>query len=703
MNIHVALRERATLTAFILVAGLLFSVFVVGPNVVNPFNTSWLTEDASTHHLCWRFLRGQSLLTFPLGWSHLLGFPLGQPIAHFDCGFFYATLLWPFRNFLPEDLQYIGVLFVLHSVLQLYFGYKISLYLSGGDRLVGVLGGLLFMTAPSFVWRAHGHFALSGQWLILAALYEYLRSSIDTSRRTVVAVSAISFVAAGINPYLTVMVLMVAGAISVKYLSLGKSGFTAACAVLIIPALFTGFSLLLFGYLQLDGQTGYTSDGYRFYSMNLFAPFDPFDYRSILLSKIEAPYGQYEGYNYLGLGVILLFVVSLLYAPSILSYIFRKQAVGLWMLVAASIVLALSAKAVAGTTVIYDLKLPPSVEAALNTFRASGRLFWPAAYVLLAASIGGAVYAFKSWAPVVISAALFIQFMDLNGLYESIRNKYRVARPAPFTKDPEWQAIGKSHRHLIVLPAWQCNSHDSPGGVMGFFPFGLLAAKYGMTINSYYVGRYSKTQLDFFCRTQPQTIFTEGLKNQTAYVFSDASKLRGLDLKRHFCRYITGFPVCSQETGKSGLDSSIVEAIAKTEKSVSLEGARSASFDGPKIPPQWFALGWSFAESWGRWTDGQSAVLALTVDGSVREIRLTVFPYGPMQRVSISMQDEMIRTLTLTEKAVVSIPINPTGDANNFLRIRLELPDAISPAELEQSKDTRKLGLGLMQIEILAK
>ena len=151
-------------------AGSAFAVYVVGYRVINPFDTSWLSGDAAHSHLGWAYFRHEPLLSFPLGWSRALGYPLGERIAWLDCMPFLALLLWPFRNVLPWDFQYLGLIFAFNCILQLYFGYRISWHLTGRSRSIAIAGALLFLVAPPFIFRSGGHFVLTSHWLILAAL-----------------------------------------------------------------------------------------------------------------------------------------------------------------------------------------------------------------------------------------------------------------------------------------------------------------------------------------------------------------------------------------------------------------------------------------------------------------------------------------------------------------------------------------------------
>ena len=296
------------------------------------------------------------------------------------------------------------------------------------------------------------------------------------------------------------------------------------------------------------------------------------------------------------------------------------------------------------------------------------------------------------------TAMLIVQFADLNGLYESIRSHYKSVSSDAFTDAPEWQAIGRNHRHLVVIPAWQCNPAESPGGLQGYWIFGKMAAKHLMTINSFYAGRYSPTQLARSCDKEPKEIAQDGLQDDSAYVFARAALVVGLNTRDHFCRALDGLIVCSRQPGESGLDKSIVEAIPLLNGNIRPgDSTGSANL---------FRSGWSVLEPWGRWTDGNEASIAIRLGDDVKRpiIDLTLQPFAPhehAQRVTVIVDGKQITSQTLTATAVVSIPIlDLDSERHRTIAITLVLPDAISPEQAGLSADTRKLGVGLLEISL---
>jgi hypothetical protein len=127
---------------------------------------------------------------------------------------------------------------------------------------------------------------------------------------------------------------------------------------------------------------------------------------------------------------------------------------------------------------------------------------------------------------------------DTRSLYNFIQARWNSTSAHSFTDGADWQTLGRSHAHLIVEPPWQCNDANTPGGRNSFWTFGILAAKLNMTINSFFAGRLSSQQLDYFCRRQPSQIARDGLESNTAYVFSTANQVVSLSLGSHYCRLV---------------------------------------------------------------------------------------------------------------------------------------------------------------------
>jgi len=116
--------------------------------------------------------------------------------------------------------------------------------------------------------------------------------------------------------------------------------------------------------------------------------------------------------------------------------------------------------------------------------------------------------------------------------------------------------------------------------------------------------------------------------------------------------------------------------------------------------------GWSSAESWGTWSNGEEARLAFRLTSIPHDpLRLELNLRGfvtkarPRQRVVVEVNGVAVDTWEMehpggTEKRNIRIPKLPK-DENQMIEIRFQLPDAVSPAELKISPDPRELAIGV--------
>lgn len=706
------LRRLAAGVAFA-ATGIAFAIYVVGPRVLNPFDVSWLKGDPATGYLGWAFFRLEDHLSLPLGWTSSLGYPLGEPIAYLDAMPLVAAVLWPFRQILPTAFQYLGAWFALCVILQFYFGYRISRRLTGGHRLTGILGGLLFMMAPPFIWRASEHFALTSHWLILAAFDFYFAAGKRISRGQAAAAILLCFIAGGINPYITAMVLLVLAAAYLRWVIAAENEADRNTASRVaFAAIGIGFSImaavaafLLFGFLR-PGDAGYAGAGYKIYSMNLLAPFDPLLFPGLLWDALPVLSSeQSEGYNYLGLGVIVLGLAALAFQPLILKPLFQRDAIPGWLIFAVALLLALSLKASAGSIVLYDLAVPDSALNALRAFRASGRLFWPAFYLILCCVIAASYAAFGGKARTALLLALLVQFFDLRTMHIGIREGWSAASAAAFTDGQDWQAAVRSHRHLVVVPPWQCGP-GSPGGFPGYWTFGKLAARHGMTINSFYAGRNSPKQLAYFCGAQLADIESNGFRADTAYVYNSLKSIGATNTRDHFCRSLDGVVLCSLVSGKKGIGPGIADDIA----ALPADGVLSFRAADDSARP-FLGDGWSTSEPWGRWTDGATASLVMRVKDNVRGAELTFslkpfVPPGRVSRVELTANGRNIANWSFDAGGERDIAVHLPADAigaGGVVTLRFHLPDADYPQEFGLPRDDRKLALGLTGLRVTQK
>ena len=716
MNLKITNRipDRTKIEIFLITLSIVFGILntylLVGWSVINPLNLDWLTSDSATHYLGWAFLRQESVWSFPPTWAENLGYPLGISVSYLDSIPLVAVLLKPFSQLLPEEFQYLGLYLIFSSILQIYFGLKLCRIVCKGDLFFNILGASILLISPIFTARFTGHTALTSHWLILASLYYYFLNS-KTVTQKIIPSLIILILAGGVHPYLALMCLLITFATCLSLKLYKQVTFKGAIGLAIVAIVTLAVSFILFGFL-LIGDTGeYHSGVYGFYSMNLLAPLDPQNLGLFIKDLPHATEGQYEGYNYLGLGVILLLFFVIARYPQEIFKLKTRKIIPLLVLFLISLALAVSSKITIGSIVIINIGLPDQIVKLLSIFRSSGRLFWPGFYLLTIAAI---VMVFKNFSPrhrkILLFLALIVQLFDLNFFRSLIRTQYQAKFSSPL-KSEQWQALEKEHKHLVVIPAWQCEPEKTPGGRDAFWIFGRLAAQQKLTINSLYAARISKENINYYCQEMPSQLQKGKLDRSTAYIFSDrfVKSLLQNKIESHYCQKLDGFNLCRVSDRLSGFTEEIIDSgIANYRLGTEMSFRRA---NGISDALKYQAFGWSSPENAGTWTNGKEASLVLKIDSIPSknlELIGDVIPFVSdqhyQQHIDIFVNQIFVGSWTfrygeIDQLPKVLIPKEIVSEKQIF-KITFRLKDAKSPAELNINPDTRLLGIFVKKIRI---
>ncbi len=197
------------------------------------------------------------------------------------------------------------------------------------------------MTAPPFIWRATGQFPAResladprGIRFLSVVRKKHLASADGPPVRCCVSSRAAS------NPYIAAMALLVLLAAYLRWLIAADTESQQSSSARILLAAggaglslgLTVVALVIFGFLR-PGEGGYAGAGYKIYSMNLLAPINPWEFPGLLWGELPAATKeQYEGYNYLGLGIIGLGLAALVWRPSVSKGLFGRAAIAGWLI-----------------------------------------------------------------------------------------------------------------------------------------------------------------------------------------------------------------------------------------------------------------------------------------------------------------------------------------------------------------------------------
>lgn len=428
--------------------GLFLFLWRFDPAVVAPRNVDRLLAtggDPAMNALGWEYFRSEPW-SWPPGRCRGYGAPFGSSIGLVDG----VPLLGLPGKLIAgreaEPWQYFGIWLLASYLLQALAGWLLA-GLVFSRNLPRILAAALFLLTPSFLNRT-GHMALSGHWLVLLALYFYGR---NCRRRTWLALAAVASLC---HPYLAAMVLGVAAAAQLKDWRAERSPGLARAAVTLGAML----GLVLAGW-WVSGMFVYglgandQVEGFGQFSANLNTLANPLGFSRWLPSLPLAHPGQVEGFNYLGLGLLPLWLLPLGWCLGWRRARALLEGHGPLLLVLGVMALfAASHQLTLGQRVLPAVGVPGFLHPVTHAFRASGRFLWPVTYA-------GTLFGFWCLARMVgprlqgalLALLLLVQVLDLAPLLPR-QQLFRQDRFVSRLQDPAWPQVMASTDRLLTVP-----------------------------------------------------------------------------------------------------------------------------------------------------------------------------------------------------------------------------------------------------------
>lgn len=691
--------------------GLLAYLLVVGTRAIEPGNIAWLSRgDPATHYLGWVFFR-TSDWQFPVGLNPRYGLEISNAIVFSDSVPLLALPLKLASAALPTTFQYFGLWLLACFVAQAWFARRI-LGLVTDNLATTAIGTALIVFAPPLIARLGGHWSLAGHFFILGALYFAMRPTLAlrTTKWT-----ALLMAAALTHAYLLAM----AGLIwaidladrAMRRCVAARHGLREATVVVA----FVAFACWQAGYFSVGGGAG--TSGYGFYRMNLLSLIDASGW-SYIFGDIPGGGGDYEGFNYLGLGMIFLAVASIWanrrvegsgHMPSLI----RPP---LFWLMLGFALFAASNKIGFGSLTL-EIPLPGLIVELAGTFRASGRMFWPIYYLICIMVIARVAKGFDlRTAVALLTIGLSLQVADTSKQWLQIRSRL-MAPPASTWKSPMsspfWGHASGMYAKVRRL-AVQKQSVD-------WLAVADYAARNRLATDAAYLARVGHGAAESAREVDRRVLRTGVPEADTLYLLDEgalqllAPKLylaAGRDQLPHLVARIDGYIVlapgwkecskCPPVPGEINLSHSLPPALTVGQR---------LSFDAAHGGSAYLGHGWSEAEPWGTWSEGaNSGVFLPLADGRATtlliEANAFVTASHPTQTVTIRINGVEAGSVVLgasTGNAFeVRIPSHPSpapalGEPRS-LWLEIALPDAASPVDHRVNADKRRLGLGLIAI-----
>ena len=521
-------------------SGFLFYIYYFGFKSLNPLNVNWLlpywngNADPATNYLGWEYFRQAPLFQWPLGESPKLGPGLGSSIAMTDSIPLMAFLIKPLLFWYHGPFQYFGFWILVCFVMSGIASWKLlSIWIK--DPLLRLTGCIFFVIAPAFLMRTTLHFALSAHWVLLLAFYLFFRPKSSFGSWLILGT-----VTALVQPYL---LFMVSG---VFLCSLFKqTNFWKNLLIYVGLVAFTSFQAGVFVF----GISDIGAFGFGTFTANVYSFVDPGfpEFSRLPWSKIipngDQNFEQYEGFAFLGVGVLFIAVVvficktywkrpikqqltlvlvlvpvacvaifrdaysvHLLFSVCIFSVFLhtlvdqlvdnRRRSVETVFLMIIYVLFSWSNHAVIGDRELYNFAIPKILETVFSISRISSRFIWVPMYLTITVLIVLAVKSLpKYFVFCLFIFALALQVFDTSSGAQFLRGSVERAGIESQLSSKTWNDFGLRYKKVKFVPAANKPEPSDDDSVVFNFPgvlwrdVGLLGLKFDWSLNSFYFGR----------------------------------------------------------------------------------------------------------------------------------------------------------------------------------------------------------------------
>src|SRR5665213_2124591 len=443
-----------------------------------------------------------------------LGAPVGSNIAFVDAVPLVALLGKIAFTLTGHAVNLLG-LWVLACYSLSAPAMALLLWEAGERRLLPVLAGAVFAAATPYLLFRWGHISLGEHFLPILALALYLRTVQRPDDRGVeLCWFALLAACILVHPYFFAMAGPCWAAALAQNRIDGRLSTRAVTALLLATGILA------------PGNASAGASGYGRWSLDPFSPFVP-QLSGIVPWMAERRIGdtyQYEGFVYLGGGVLLLLVASLRTGIALICARWRAHAV--MLIVLTGFVLFAISNVIDVGFASLTIPVPWRILYYLGAFRASGRFFWPVGYALMALAVFATARAWKPGAAAsLLVVAISLQLVDVAPLRARVWAS-SLAPTLPQLDRRDLAARVAQASAVIVYPSYAC-AGGIPQEVLGMEII-LAAARADKPINSIYNPR-----LVADCAAE-EARMREPLRPGTLYVYTrgyvpNSAQLGGAD------------------------------------------------------------------------------------------------------------------------------------------------------------------------------
>lgn len=457
--------------------GIFVFLMIYGLIPLNVLRDDWVLNmyvepDIIQHYAGWMTFRN-SPWSWPLGLATDITQPIGNIISYTDSIPLFSIFFKLFSGILPATFQFFGWFILLCFVLQgVFAGKLVGLFIKNKNYVR--IACFLFTLSPIMIERSFRHTALASHWLILASLFCYFTARKSPNMRWGFLI--LNIFAILIHPYFVPMVMGILCASLLEHMIKDKKIISSISSLFIniVCILGVGFVIGLFGSIQTTHSNSLS--GYGFFSMNLNALFNPIGYIvpnwSIFLPARPQTLGNYDGFNYLGIGILIALLVGFIITivrkwgsqkKYYLKMTFIKEYYGLCIACIIFAIYAVSNVVTFDSNILFTYPLPKILYPIFSAFQASSREFYPVFYLIYLMVVICCYKYFegKKIPHIILASIISIQAIDMSAVLISKRLMFTdnsIRQESSRLNDEfstDWSYIADNYKHLQLIDMQQ--------------------------------------------------------------------------------------------------------------------------------------------------------------------------------------------------------------------------------------------------------
>ena len=688
-----------------------YLILIIGLDNISFQSTGWLHagNDRTLPQLGWHFFKND-IWRFPLGSNPNYGDELGSSIIFADTIPILALIFKMFRSLIPDNFQYISLWYFICFYLQLFFSFKIIKKFTN-SVLYSLIGSFFFLITPIFMWKLAMIPALAGQWTLLIALYLGLSKKIDQAKWSWFFLIILSSL---INFYFMIMIIAAYSLLRIFNLKFDKINIIKFIKDIIFITTFLLLVLYVAGYFQVR-MVDAMALGFGRDKLNLLSIFDSVNTTdgirwSWFLPDIKLDhYEENEGFNYFGLGQMLLFLFAFLlffnknYKINLQSIKNNKNIKKFFFISIFFTLWALSNKISLGSYTLLEIPLNKYIYGLFSIVRPTGRLFWIVSYFLLILTIIIIYQCFdKRKSLIILFSFLLIQIADTSIGIKQCMNSL-IVNDSAHVKDQLWKDLFGKYK--IIKNTYPRNY----AGVFSKFSYSIEKNNIIKT-NLVKLGRVNRKTIADARHHLYDNFRKKDLSLDTVYVITNLSHLR--HLKYLFKNENVGFfyrdnvwvMVANEKEKMNENDKNLFKEIKL--KFLNIDKTNNFNF---AEKDNYYGFGWShnFGKM-GIWSEGEISTLLFSIDEINNDVKLQIDfkPYITKKNnnfeFDIYVNNFLNRKIMLNNdrEQMLEIPISKNFFTENEIKIDFKFKNLVSPYEALQNPDSRKLGVLLKSIKV---